>query len=720
MKIARNSRLTQTDFVLSSRKKHMIRGATLASLLTSVAFAGPALAATADEQPDRAYLPDDIIVTGESLQTYEIKDGSTATKTPTPLIDVPQSVSFITEDQLEDQAVHQLNDALRYVPGISMESGEGHRDEVFIRGQESTADFYIDGLRDDAQYYRSLYNVERVEVLKGANALIFGRGAGGGAINRVAKRAKFQSALSGEASVDSFGAFALLADANEPVSDTLAVRLNATYEEFDNDRDFYEGRFIGVSPTLTAALGPDTVLIASYTYDNDERVTDRGLPAFGAGPLSGYDSTFFGDPDFNFAEAEVHIGRVRLEHDFDGGLTANASLQFADYDKAYQNIVPSRLDGDDVLLGGYRDTTDRRNWIGQANAVWEAGTGAIESTFLFGVEASSQNTQNARQNVRFDDGDPLTDRDNATRLADTIFVPAYSLLPVSRSRDSQLTTLSIYAQEQLQIGDYVELVGGLRWDRFDLETLDVMSGVEGDRVDEQFSPRVGVIVKPTPNLSIYASYSDSFLPQAGDQFVLLAPEDSKFEPEKFTNYEIGAKWAPLDNVLVSAAIFRLDRSNTRSTNELGETFLTGESRTEGFEIGAVGEVTAFWKANLGYTYLDGELLTDSAFGDAGQRLQQLPKHSISAWNRFDFTEKLGFGLGVIHQSEQFASFSNNVVLPSYWRVDAAAYYTVSDKLSLQLNIENLFDEDYYPSAHGDNNIQPADPFSARIGVRFEI
>ncbi|MBX7493848.1 TonB-dependent siderophore receptor [Qipengyuania sp. 1NDW9] len=690
----------------------------IALLLSGTAMAAPAAASTvaADGQPERDYLPTDIVVTGERAEGYNSGDGSTGTKTPTPLIDVPQAVSFITEDQLEDQAIHQLNDALRYVPGISMESGEGHRDEVFIRGQESTADFYIDGLRDDAQYYRSLYNIERVEVLKGANALIFGRGAGGGAINRVAKRADLtKDFVAGEASVDSFGAFALLADLNQPVSDSLALRLNATYEEFDNDRDFYEGRFIGISPTLTAALGPDTTLIASYTYDNDERVTDRGVPSLNGAPLTGYDSTFFGDRDFNFAEAEVHIGRVRLEHDFNGGLSANASLQFADYDKAYQNIVPGGTDGTTVSLGGYRDTTDRTNWIGQANAIWQAESGDLESTLLFGVEVSSQDTQNARQTVSFD-------TTNETALDDVIFVPAYTLNPTSRSRDSQLKTLSFYAQEQLQLGEFIEIVGGLRWDRFDLETLDLIGGVEGDRVDEEFSPRLGLIVKPTPDLSIYASFSESFLPQAGDQFLVLSPTRTQFEPEKFTNYEIGAKWAPMDNVLVNAAIFRLERTNIRAVDPTDPTLtvLAGESRAEGFEIGAVGEVTDFWKANLGYTYLDGELLNDNAFGDAGQRLQQLPEHSISAWNRFDFNDKLGLGLGVIHQSEQFASFSNDVVLPSYWRVDAAAYYTVSDRLSFQLNIENLFDEDYYPSAHGDNNIQPGEPFSARIGVRFEI
>ena len=697
---------------------------TLALLAAGTALATPAFAAE-EVQPDRDYLPADIIVSGDREEGYGNEDGSSATKTPTPLIDVPQAVSFITEDQLEDQSIRQLGEALRYVPGISMETGEGHRDEVFIRGQETTADFFIDGLRDDAQYYRPLYNIERIEVLKGANALIFGRGAGGGAINRVAKRAELdESFMAGLASVDTFGAFAIAADVNQALAGDVALRLNATYEEFDNDRDFYEGRFFGISPTLTAALGPDTTLVASYTYDDDERVVDRGLPALGTGPLTGFDTTFFGDAAFNRSEAEVHIGRVRLEHDFNGGVTANATVQFADYDKVYANILPSSTDGDTVLVSGYRDAQQRTNWIGQANLVWEADFGsALSSTFLIGFEASRQDSANQRETVSFTraaGADGLAP--NETPLNDVLFIPPFALNPTSRSRDSDLETLSIYAQEQLEIGEHIELVAGVRWDRFDLETADLLGGPAADRVDEKFSPRLGLIVKPTPDLSLYASYSQSFLPQAGDQFFILSQGAAQFDPEKFTNYEIGAKWAPLDTVLVNAAVFRLERTNIQAPSPTDPTLtvLAGESRVEGFEISAVGEIADFWQANIGYTYLDGELLNDNAFGNAGQRLQQLPKHSISAWNRIDVSEQLGFGLGIIHQSEQFASFSNTVVLPSYWRVDAAAYYTVSERLSFQLNIENLFDEDYYPSAHGNNNIQPGDPLSARIGLRFEL
>lgn len=685
-------------------------------LLCSTALATSAAAnSSADSQRNRDYLPSDIVVTGERNE-YGNDDGSTATKTPTPLIDVPQGVSFITEDQLEDQSVRQLGEALRYIPGISLETGEGHRDEVFIRGQETTADFYIDGLRDDAQYYRSLYNIERVEVLKGANALIFGRGAGGGAINRVSKTANVgRDHIVGDASVDSFGAFALLGDANATLSDTFALRLNATYEEFDNDRDFYEGRFIGISPTLTAQFGPATRLTATYTFDNDERVTDRGVPALGTGPLTGFDSTFFGDPDFNRSDSEVHIGRVRLEHEFSAALSANASLQYADYDKVYANIVPSGTDGTTVSFGGYEDAQTRQNLIGQANLVWQTEGDLLNSILLVGAEFTTADSRNTRANVAFTGG-------NTAPLEDVVAIPAFTLASISRDRASELGTQSLYIQEQLGIGDHVEIVAGLRYDRFDLETIDNRTGTPGSRVDEEISPRVGLIVKPMERLSLYASYAKSFLPQAGDQFFILSPDDAAFEPEQFTNYEIGVKWAPLDKVLVTAAAFRLDRTDTRGPDPDGSglTVLVGESRVEGFEIAAVGEIAEFWKANLGYTYLDGELLTTSTFGTADQRLQQLPRHQISAWNRFDLNKQLGFGLGVIHQSDQFASFSNTVVLPSYWRVDAAAYYQVNEQVSLQLNIENLFDEDYYPSAHGNNNIQPGELLSARVGVRFEI
>ncbi|QPC99226.1 TonB-dependent receptor [Qipengyuania soli] len=691
---------------------------TRALLLGTAMLATPAMAD--DAQPERDYLPTDIIVTG-ARDGYDVDDGSTATKTPTALIDVPQAVTMITEDQLDDMGITQLNDALRYVPGVSLDTGEGHRDQIYIRGQSSTADFYLDGLRDDAQYYRSLYNVDRVEVLKGSNALIFGRGGGGGIVNRVSKVAEFTGTELGfDASVDSFGTFALAADLNVPASETIAARLNATYEEFGNHRDFYEGRFIGISPTVTARLGERTRLTAHYTYDDDERVTDRGLPSVGTGPLEGYDRTFFGSREFNTSTNVAHIARLRIDHELTDTVSINATGQYANYDKYYANVVPSNSDGTTVNLGGYTSATDRENWIGQANLVWDTDFGGIGSTFLAGVEVGDQETIASRTEIDFGGGVEDINRP----LARIIDVPAVGIGRLTNRSASQLDTFSAYVQEQLDFG-IVQLVGGVRFDRFDLKATNLFNPavpVQTARVDEKWSPRFGVILKPQQDLSLYASYSTSFLPQSGDQFSTLGADDAALEPEKFENLELGVKWAVRPDLFATAAVFQLDRTNTTAPDPSGSGLpvLTGSSRVKGFEASLVGKILPMWQASLGYTYLDGEIRNDTDRAVAGTVLQQLPKHQIALWNRIDLSEQFGLGAGLVYQDEQYASISNTVVLPDYVRVDAAAYYTLNDRIGIQLNVENLFDENYYPSAHGDNNIQPGKPLTARIGVKVKI
>ncbi|KLE31196.1 TonB-dependent receptor [Aurantiacibacter gangjinensis] len=677
-----------------------------------------------DPDGDRDYLPGNIVVTG-TAQGYGEDDGSTGMKTETPIIDVPQTVTFITDDQLEDQSIRQLGEALRFVPGISLETGEGHRDEIFIRGQETTADFYLDGLRDDAQYYRPLYNVARIEVLKGANALIFGRGGGGGVVNRVANRASLNG-FSGEldSSVDTFGAWAIVGGINAPVSDSVAFRVDTTYEQFDNNRDFYDGHFFGIAPTLTAELGPDTRLFAFYSYDNDERLVDRGNPADGDGPLRGFQDTLFGAGDFNDTEVHVHIARTRLEHDFSEALSANVTLQYADYDKGYQNILPRGLrnGGTDVEFSGYRDEQTRENFIAQANLVANFSTGSIGHTLMLGVEGSWQDSFNGRANAFFDDGAGGLNSRVTLPLAQTFTFPAISLGAPVRDRHSELEVFSAYIQDQIAIGENLELIAGLRFDRFDLQTEERLTSTSGDRVDEVFSPRFGIVYQPSDMLSLYASYAESFLPQAGDQFFLLPPSSEAFEPEKFTNYEVGVKYAPTAELLLTAAIFQVERTNTRGPDPADPTVtaLVGESRVRGFEASVAGNITDAWSINFGYTYLDGEITETSTFGAAGLTLQQLAEHQVSAWTRLQATDRLGFGLGAIWQDEQFASFSNDVVLPDYLRVDAAVFFDLTDTIALQANVENLFDADYFPSAHGDNNLQPGEPLNVRFGARLRF
>lgn len=696
------------------------------SLLVSCAVAlVPIAAAANDAAEDRDYLGRDIVVTG-AREGYASDDGSIGTKTPTPLIDVPQTISVLTEDQLDDQSVTSLNDALRYVPGVSLETGEGNRDEVFIRGQETTADFYIDGLRDDLQYFRPLYNVERVEVLKGANALIFGRGAGGGAINRVAKRALFgEQFVAADASVDTWGGFALGADLNQPLGDNLALRVNSTYEEFASHRDFYDGRFIGFSPTLSSKLGDQTKLILSYTYDDDRRLADRGNPSLDGAPLRGFDRTLFGDRDFNVSDVEVHIARARLEHEFADNLSTNFSLQYADYNKLYANILPEviltdALSGErTVRLSGYRDTTARENWIAQGNLVWQPATGTVDHTILLGFEGAWQDTANARANAQFSNGSGGFASKVAVPLANQIVVPAFTLTGLVRDRQTDLSTYSLYLQDQIALADWIDVIAGARYDEFRLDSFDAAAGVDISRNDNRWSPRFGINLKPREDVTFYASYSESFLPASGDQFLVLTPGAAALRPEIFENKELGVKWAIHPGLLLTGAVFRLERSNTPAPDPSDPqlTVLSGKSRVDGAEIALAGQVLPDLNASLGYTWLDGEIRSTTSAAPAGRTLEQVPTSQITAWGRYDFSEQFGIGAGVIHQSKQFTSLSNSVVLPAYVRVDAALYYTLSERVSFQINIENLFDEDYFASAHGDNNIQPGEPFSASFGVR---
>lgn len=676
-------------------------------------WASPALADAA--AADAADAPA-IIVYGRP-DGYDIEKTPTGTKTDTPLVDVPQTISVISREQLDDQGVASLGDALRYVPGVVLGQGEGHRDQVTLRGQNSTADFFIDGIRDDAQYYRPLYNVERVEVLKGANAMIFGRGGGGGVINRVSKAPEFD-ALSGSAAggVDTFGAWNLALDLGAPLAEGVGLRFNTAYEEFGNHRQGFGGHFFGVTPTLGLRLGDDTTVTATYEYAEDRRITDRGVPSRGGRPLTGFDETFFGSVQANPSEVTAHIVHGRLDHRFSDSLTANLTLQFADYAKFYSNIFPAGAvsAGDTVTLSAYNSHTTRENLIGQGNLVWKGSTGAVGHTVLLGFEAGDQATFNARRNGVFSGSATVP-------LAETITVPGVTFPVVSTSSQSDATFWSVYAQDQIDIGEHVKIVGGLRYDEFEIRSTNRVSGFAGARSDAKWSPRIGLILKPRENLSAYGSFAISFLPQSGDQFAVLDATTQNLTPERFENIEAGVKWDVTGALAFTAAAYQLDRSNTRATDPIsGNTVVTGSSRTKGIELSLVGRVIDGLDVSLGYTLQDGEITATTAAAPSGRKLAQLPRHQLSAWSRYAITPRFGIGLGVIHQSSQYATISNAVILPAFTRLDAALYYDFSDQVTLQVNIENLTDTGYFPNAHTDNNISVGEPLNAKLTLRVKF
>ncbi len=648
---------------------------------------------------------------------YDIEKTRTATKTETALIDVPQSVSVLSREQLDDQGLEQLGDALRYVPGVVLGQGEGHRDQISLRGQNTTADFFLDGLRDDAQYYRALYNIDRVEVLKGANALIFGRGGGGGVINRVSKVPEYgRNRTDFSAGVDTLGGWSLAADVDRVLSDNAAVRLNATWEDFASHRDFYSGHFLGLNPSIGVKLGEATRLTASYEYAEDRRTTDRGVPSLGGLPLKGFDDSFFGVPALNRSEVTAHIARLRLDHEFANELKADLTAQYASYDKYYGNVYPRGATATTVELEGYSAATMRTNWVVQGNLVWKTETLGLPHQLLAGFEAGEQDTDSLRSEAFFGTATRVT-----VPLAQVLAVPAASFGPISRSSRSDVRTLSAYVQDQIDLGDHVKLVAGLRYDSFRITSTNRISGFGATREDGKWSPRLGLIVKPRENLSFYASYAKSFLPQSGDQFTVLDATTATLAPEEFRNLELGAKWDVTDRLALTAALYQLDRNNTRATDPVtGNTVLSGSSRARGFELALVGQLAPQLQVTLGYARQDGEIRSTTTAAPAGRPLAQLPRHQASAFARYNLTGKLGVALGVLHQSSQFATISNAVRLPAFTRLDVAVFYDLSDRVALQVNVENLTDADYFPSAHTDNNITTGKPLNARLTLRVKL
>ncbi len=677
---------------------------------------------------------DEITVIGQYLSIDKLN----SVKTPTPVINVPQSLSILSNEQIQQQAFQNFGDVLRYTPGLSISQGEGHRDAIIIRGVQTTADFFIDGIRDDVQYYRPLYNVEQVEVLRGSNALLFGRGGGGGVINRVIKKPQTGDRFGTlNTSIDTFGAYSLAADANIAAGDSVAFRVNAYYQELENHRDFYDGTSYAVNPTLKVEFSPSTTGTFSYEYLDDDRVVDRGVPSRNVDggpdvPLEGFEDTFFGSPDANFTTLEAHILQARIDHDFSDTLRGNITAQHADYDKLYQNIYPSEevvvTNGTfpEVELDGYRDTTERENLILQANLIGEFTTGSIGHTLLIGAEFGNQETANARlDNVFAANGDDQL----FIPFTDPLVIPSFAINDLSRDRESEVQFTSFYLQDQVALTDHFKVILGFRYDEFDIDVFDFIEQNDGDavdgsfsRVDEEVTPRLGFIYKPADNISFYASYSETFLPRSGDQFLTLDLDTESTRPQFFENQEVGLKWDINPGLSLTTAFFDLERESFTSVDpeDPAQVIVIEGSETSGFEIQLAGNLSDTWWITAGYAYLDGEVKSADGGGNDGNKTRQTPENMFSVWHNFQLNDRLGLGFGATYQDSFFVREDNSVEVPSFTRVDAAVFYNVSGSMTLQLNVENLLDEEYFPDAHSNDNITTGEPINARLSLAFSF
>jgi catecholate siderophore receptor len=696
--------------------------------LAAAMLAGPAAFAQTAAPAETTTLQE-VKIIGLAERGYVAKSTSTATKTDTLLRDTPQAITVVTKELIRDQAMQSMADVLRYVPGIVTAQGEGNRDTAVFRGNSSTGDFFIDGIRDDVQYYRDFYNIDSVEALKGSNAMIFGRGGSGGVINRVSKLPQWSTVREGSLTLGSWKNRRATVDVGQAVNDSVAVRVNAMAEDSDSYRNGVNIRRAGINPTVAIRAGANTGVVLSYEHFRDDRTADRGISSFNGAPFETDASTFFGSAALSPTWARVDAFTAVIEHDLGNGATLRNRTRYADYDKFYQNIYASSVIGvrggvQKLDLGGYNNATQRTNLFNQTDLTFALNTGSIRHKLATGLEFGRQVTDNFRNTAFF-----TANGKESTAYEVTAANPAFNAPVTFRQAASDAnnhgtaTVASLYAQDQVEFTPHWQAIVGLRYDRFNVDFLNNRNAAKFDITDSKVSPRVGLVYKPVEAVSIYGSYSLAFVPRAGDQLSSLTPSNAAFDPEKFKNLELGAKWDIRPNLSATAAIYRLDRSNVVVTNPADATrsILVDGQRSKGVELGLGGNVTPQWNVMGGYAWQDAKLTAaTSAAIPAGTTVPQVPTHSLSLWNRYDFTPTFGAGLGVAYRDGIFTSTSNKVRLPAFTRVDAALYYALSNQFKLQLNIENLFDKQYYASANSDTNITPGSPRALRVSLHAKF
>lgn len=672
-----------------------------------------------------------IQVTADASNRYAATSTTTATKTNTLLRDVPQSITVITDDLIKDQSIRSLADAVRYVPGVGISQGEGNRDALVFRGNRSTGDFFIDGLRDDAEFFRDLYNIERIEVLKGANGMIFGRGGSGGVVNRVTKEAHWSPVQEFSFQGGSFEQKRMSADVGYVINDIAAVRLNALYENSGSFRDGVDMERLGIAPTLTIKPTHRTKVVVNMERFHDDRTADRGITSVvgGAGQVTGpvdvRRAQFFGDPRRSNANVDVLSFGNFIEHKFDSGVTVQNRTNYTTYDKFYQNVFASgglNLVSGLLPIGAYNNATERDNVFNQTNVLYSLNTGPISHTLLAGIEVGRQETHNRRETGLFnnsaDSANLFVPISNPVTNAPITFINRNSGDGIDALNRSVVDVLSLYIQDQIEIIPQIQVIAGVRYDLFEVNFQQKNGARDHIKTqDDLIAPRFGVIYKPIEPVSLYASYSQAFVPRAGDQLNALNVTVETLKPEKFTTMEVGLKWDIRPDLALTGAVYQLDRTNVINSIVGGQTFLSKGQRTEGVEVSLVGQLTQNWSVMGGYAYQTGELTSD-VFGIAkkGATVAELPRHTFSMWSRYDFTPSIGAAVGVIHRDDMFASLTNRVSLPDFTRVDAALFARFTKSFRGQLNIENLFDTKYFASAHNDFNITPGSPIAVRASL----
>src|SRR5450830_207575 len=694
----------------------------LTAITTTIAFAQ-----TAGSLPE-------VQVSG-SRDGYVAATAVSATKSEAPLRDIPQTINVISSEIMRDQHATSLQDILKNIPGVGLSTGDGQRDQVFIRGFTAIGDQFVDGFRDDALYFRDLSNVERLEVIKGPAAVLYGRGSSGGLINRVTKKPGIDVtdvSLSLTSTAGRRGEIDLGRS-----GEVVSWRLTGAREQSDSYRS---QQFIDrstIAPSVEFKFSSDTRLLLQADYLEDRRLTDFGIPSYQGRPVSVDASTYYGAAnarDADFSQSRVASTTATLTHRFNDSLSLRNGFRYYDY---HLNRNNTNISGNvnevarTMNLGHATLIRDENGWFNQTELTQKLSLGSTRHEILYGVELGQQSKDSASYAT--------------TTVASNVsifnpFLPTVN--PAARGAGTftfgTYTTAAGYVQDTIAFSDQWKALLGLRYDSFEQKSRIVGGSAPGNlgRTDSAYSPRAGLVWQPSETQSYYLSWSRSFQPSG--ETLSLATNNADLAPENTRNTEVGAKydfWDGRANATVS--IFRLERDNMKATIP-GTTIIipVGKQRTDGAELTLTADLKQGWKVLAGYAYLDAKVIdsvavdtsvnnpgttTAGAVPFKGKAATLTPKHSANLWLTKDVGAGFTVGGGANAVGSRFANPGNTVSLAGYVTADAMAVYK-ADKYSVQLNVNNIFNAGYIVSGHGTspNLSLPGAPRNVALTLRYSM
>ncbi len=711
-------------------------------------------------------------------------DQSANSKFVAPLLDTPKSVSVISKQLIEDTKVTTLSDALRTVPGITLGAGEGgnpNGDRPFIRGYNSESSIYVDGVRNATSQNREMFDIEQVEVTKGSSSSLGGAGSVGGNINMITKLPHAGDSIEGSIAGGTDDYQRIVLDGNKDFGNGIAGRVVVLGHHNDKpgQTDGAEYKRAGIAPSITFGLDTDTRATLSYYYLKSDDTPDSGVPYWDGKtntatgkPLTAKQGIYYGWKDRDFQKQENQIGTIKLEHDFNENLTIANTAMYSKSKNDYVWTQPDDSQGNIVNGKVWRraDTriTDTDAFNDQLSLRGKFNTGAIKHSFNAGLEYGYQssdkgsyaltdlsrvvNINGTNTTVSVNSGNKSTGSCSSYyglgAASNYWCTDAYNpnssdpwlgkITANPKLSNTKTETYGVYFLDSIEFTPKWLLDLGLRWDKFDTEEVTYATSTAAESRAKSdtdfFSYQAGLTYKPTANSSVYASFATSANPPGADQgdgSESVAANQSDLDPEKARTYEIGTKWNLFnDRLNLTAAIFRTEKQNTRIQLSNGTYSNIGESKVDGLELSASGNITEKWAVSAGYTYLDSELTkngyscrgttcTDQS-GYNGNQMPNVPKNSATLWSTYKVLPKLTIGAGAVAMDKVFGDAANTKYVPGYVRYDAMARYDVNKNVNLQLNLNNLSDKRYFTKAYASHFATEADGRNAVLALNFKF